>query len=67
MVFNLIGIDQAETQVVFQLQDKGKGFYEKRKGNNYLNRRKKILLMVKLSFSLAIPGCLLILKKVPNY
>lgn len=31
--------DSAETQIISQLQGEGKGFYEKWKGNNYLNRR----------------------------
>lgn len=31
--------DSAEMQIKCQLQGEGKGFHEKRKGNNYTNRR----------------------------
>lgn len=43
--------------------------YEKRKGNNYIHRRKELLLVLtsKLSYSLVIHGLLLIPKNVHNH
>lgn len=41
---------------------KARGFSEKRKGNNYINRGKEILLVLISCYPLAIHGCLLILR-----
>lgn len=49
-----MGIDQAETPIVFEIQGKGKDFFLvfvcslvlKEKGNNYFNRTKEFLLVV---------------------
>ena len=37
---------QGETQIVFQLGVKARDFYEKGKGNNYMNKRKKFILVL---------------------
>lgn len=55
---------QADTQMVSLLQGEGKSFCERRKGNH--RSRKKLLLLLttganKMRYSVALPGCLLIL------
>lgn len=37
---------QAEPQIMFRLWGKNMGFYAQRKGNNYMRRRKKFLLVL---------------------